>query len=76
MEEMSEFIIDGKHAGPGTPVVQLKGVRTEVPVKLEAIMEHRYRCTFVPEIAGAYLLSIWWSDRQLRGSPFKVSAHS
>jgi filamin len=31
--------------------------------------------TYLPDfgIAGAYLLNIQWSDRQVRGSPFKVN---
>lgn len=33
----------------------------------------RYRCTYIPETAGAYLLHITWNERQLRGSPFKVN---
>lgn len=72
VNEEAEFIIDAKYAGPGAPIVHMKGTRSEQPVEIQSIMDRRYRCSYTPRVPGAYLLTIWWSERQLRGSPFKV----
>lgn len=57
----------------GMPKVMLMGVKMDVEVCCTQIGENKYRCTYVPQIPGAYLLNIQWSDRQVRGSPFKVN---
>ncbi|VDI20904.1 filamin [Mytilus galloprovincialis] len=73
VREEAEFNIDGTQAGPGTPEVTLTGVKAEIPVKVIAIAQGKYRCQYVPVIPGAYLLNITWNNRQLRGSPYKVN---
>ncbi|XP_063426625.1 filamin-A-like isoform X1 [Mytilus trossulus] len=73
VREEAEFNIDGTQAGPGTPEVTLTGVKAEIPVKVIAVAQGKYRCQYVPVIPGAYLLNITWNNRQLRGSPYKVN---
>ncbi|ESO98830.1 hypothetical protein LOTGIDRAFT_231196 [Lottia gigantea] len=73
IREEAEFMIDGSHAGPGNPEVQLTGVRSEVNVIVTPLGGGKFRCTYIPLIAGAYLLHITWNGRQLRGSPYKVN---
>jgi filamin len=76
IKEEAEFIIDGSNAGPGKPVVKLMGVKCDISATCSAIGNDRYKCCYTPEIPGAYLLSISWSDYQVPGSPFKVSVTS
>ncbi|KAK2172345.1 hypothetical protein NP493_968g02016 [Ridgeia piscesae] len=73
VHEEAEFVIDGTDAGPGVPSVKLTGVTTDIDIHVTPVGINKYRCTYVPIMPGAYLLSITWSDRQVRGSPFKVS---
>jgi len=76
VKETAEFVIDGTDAGPGTPDVKLSGVKADVDVVTLSIGGNKYKCSYTPGFPGAYLLSIMWSDRQVRGSPFKVTVTS
>lgn len=73
MREDAEFVIDGTEAGPGQPHVTLTGVKSDVDVRVTSLGDNKYRCTYMPQLVGAYLLNIMWSDRQVKGSPFKVN---
>ncbi|XP_074658485.1 filamin-A-like isoform X4 [Tubulanus polymorphus] len=73
VKEEAEFMIDGSEAGPGQPEVKMSGVKADIDVKTVPIGDDKYRCTYIPVLPGAYLLNIHWSDRQVRGSPFKVN---
>ncbi|XP_064639227.1 filamin-A-like isoform X1 [Lineus longissimus] len=73
VREESQFTIDGSQAGPGKPHVHMTGVKADVEVKMTSLGNDQYKCTYVPLIPGAYLLNIHWSERQVRGSPFKVT---
>jgi len=78
VRQEAEFVIDGMEAGPGAPDVKLTGIKTDIHVQVTPLGEQKYRCVYKPQLPGAYLLNIMWSDRQVRGSPFKVNviAHS
>lgn len=69
----TEFMIDGKKAGPGVPRVRLSGVRAEVDVEMRALKYDRYKCKYVAPYPGGYLLHVEWSGFQVPGSPFKVN---
>jgi len=73
VKEQAEFVIDGANAGPGQPFVKLTGVKNDIAVSMKPIDNLSYICTYRPTIAGAYLLDITWSDRQVQGSPFKIT---
>lgn len=71
--EQGCFVIDGKMAGPGVPAARLLGLKEEVPVIMERIDEQLYGCSYMVGHPGAYLLTIWWSDRQIPCSPIKIT---
>lgn len=75
-------------SGNGMPVVRLTGVQADIEVRIRQMENNIFRCVYVPTAAGrrphdsisstcsllgAYLLSVTWADRQVRGSPFKVN---
>lgn len=62
-----EFFIEGK------PEVTLTGVRSEIDIIKKHLGNGRYYCTYIPVLPGGYLLHITWNNRQLKGSPYKVS---
>ncbi|VDP21298.1 unnamed protein product [Soboliphyme baturini] len=68
----SEFIIDGRQAGPGYPSCLLKGQKADVPVSLSQIDSYVWRASYVPYIPGLYKLEIKWLDKNVQGSPFRV----
>ena len=49
---VSEFIVDGRRAGPGDIRVELKGVRSALPVHVTPLKYDRYRCTYTPPLPG------------------------
>ncbi|XP_023932625.1 filamin-C [Lingula anatina] len=69
----AEFVIDGSQAGAGTPEVSMTGVKEDIHVKVKSLGGDKYRCTYTAQSAGAYLLNIQWSHRQVKGAPFKVN---
>ncbi|XP_078614622.1 filamin-A-like isoform X4 [Branchiostoma floridae x Branchiostoma japonicum] len=73
--EEAEFIIDGSEAGPGTPEVMMSGLKNDIDVRMVPMTDrpNSYRCYYYPKVPGAYLLNITWSQRQVNGSPFRVS---
>ncbi|XP_066266982.1 filamin-A-like isoform X4 [Branchiostoma lanceolatum] len=73
--EEAEFIIDGSEAGPGTPEVMMSGLKNDIDVRMVPMTDrpNSYRCYYYPKVPGAYLLNITWSQRQVSGSPFRVS---
>ncbi|CAE1275410.1 FLNA [Acanthosepion pharaonis] len=73
VREEAEFYIDGSKAGPGKPEVTLTGVRSEIDIIKKHLGNGRYYCTYIPVLPGGYLLHITWNNRQLKGSPYKVS---
>lgn len=76
VNDHTEFIIDGREAGPGVPEIKLVGLKSDINVTCTPVDDNAYSCSYVPEIAGAYLLSITWSGQHVPGSPFKVSVLS
>ncbi|XP_006823440.1 filamin-A-like [Saccoglossus kowalevskii] len=73
VNDESEFIIDGSLAGPGEPRCTMSGLKGDVPITITPIGNDVHRAKYTPLVAGAYLLHLTWSDRQVEGSPFKVS---
>ncbi|ESO02631.1 hypothetical protein HELRODRAFT_161920 [Helobdella robusta] len=73
MNSVAEFMLDG--AGPTEPQIVMIGVNGEVPVKYVKLAEGRYKCAYVPQAPGVYLLSITCHGNQIPGSPFKVTVH-
>ncbi|CAF1609722.1 unnamed protein product [Rotaria sp. Silwood1] len=79
VNEEAEFTIDASKTstqGTGMPIVRLTGVQADVEVRIRQIENNVFLCSYVPTIPGAYLLSITWAERQIRGSPFKVNVLS
>ncbi|XP_033637543.1 filamin-C-like isoform X2 [Asterias rubens] len=73
VSQLSEFFIDGSQAGPGVPNLRMSGVKSDIMVTLIPQGNNIYKAVFTPDIAGAYLLHLTWSDRQVPGSPFKLN---
>jgi len=73
VNQLSEFFIDGINAGPGSPSIQLTGLKGDVNVTCTSIGNSKYRCTYVPQHVGTYLLYISWGERQVVGSPYKLN---
>lgn len=78
----AEFIIDGSRALLNAtavseplpvPEIKLTGTRCDVDVRVVPIGHNVFRCVYVPQIPGAYLLNIKWNDRQVGDSPYKVN---
>ena len=57
----------------GSPEVTLTGIKAEVNVRIVAVGNGRFKCSYIAVVPGAYLLHINWNGRQLRGSPYKVN---
>ncbi|XP_076454287.1 filamin-A-like [Babylonia areolata] len=72
----AEFVVDGRRAGSGKVRVELKGVRTSLPVDITPIKYDRYRCTYTPAYPGGFLLYVYWSDILVPGCPHKVTVTS
>ncbi len=74
INQESDFIIDGSRAGDlvGLPEIRLTGTKCDIDVRMMQLGHNIYRCTYVAQIPGAYLLSIKWNDRQIGDSPYKV----
>ncbi|CAF3716192.1 unnamed protein product [Rotaria sordida] len=76
VNEEAEFTIDAsKTSAQSTsmPIVRLTGVQADVEVRIRQIENNIFLCSYVPTAPGAYLLSVTWAERQVRGSPFKVN---
>ena len=75
INQEADFVIDGSKAGElfGLPEVKLNGTRCDIDVRMMQLGHNIYRCTYVPQVPGAYLLSIKWNDRQIGDSPYKVN---
>lgn len=73
VKEEGEFVIDGSLAGPGSPDVKIVGLKSHVNVAITPLGDDKFRCTYIPEQPGAYLLNVKWGDRDVKGSPFKIS---
>lgn len=71
--EEIDFTIDGSAAGPGTPEVSFSGVKADVSVNIQRIGNNIYRATYVPIVAGSYLVNVTWSGRLVKGCPVKVN---
>jgi len=69
----AEFTIDGSQAGPGAPEVTMSGVKADINVHLHPSGNNVYRAAYTPSVAGAYLLNVAWSGRQIKGCPLKVT---
>lgn len=69
------FTIDGTEADQGDPMVQLTSYdkQNDIVVKSRPVAVNIFKCEYIPEKPGAYLLNICWNGRQLRGAPFKVT---
>ena len=48
-------------------------MKSDVDVRVMSLGDNKYKCAYTPQFPGAYLLNITWSDRQVKGSPFKVN---
>lgn len=75
INQETDFIIDGSRAGDlhSQPEIRFTGTRCDIDVRLQQISHNVYRCSYVPQIPGAYLLSIKWNERQVGDSPYKVN---
>lgn len=71
----SEFIVDGSRVDGlhSLPEIKFTGTRCDIDARLVQIAHNVYRCLYVPQIPGAYLLNVKWNDRQVGDSPYKVN---
>ncbi|GFO06181.1 filamin-c [Plakobranchus ocellatus] len=73
VNQPANFYVDGTQANPGKPRCHLQGVKDQLPVSVENVRPQVYKCTYIPERPGAYLLYVNWNDKPLKGSPYKVA---
>ena len=76
MSQEAEFVVDGSRVlGEiyGRPEIRLAGTRCDIEVRVAQLGRNIYRCTYVPQLPGAYLLNVKWCDRQVGDSPYKVN---
>ncbi|KAK3776300.1 hypothetical protein RRG08_039888 [Elysia crispata] len=72
-EVRTEFVIDGRKAGPGVPKVVLQGVQTTLPVEMKPLQYDRYRCAYTAPTPGGFLLYVYWSDVLVPKCPLKMT---
>lgn len=75
INQESDFVIDGSRAGEmsGVPEIRLTGTRCDIDVRVLQLGHSIYRCSYTPQIPGAYLLNIKWNNIQIGESPYKVN---
>jgi len=75
INQESDFVIDGSRAGEisGLPEIRLSGTRCDIDVRVLQLGHNIFRCSYVPQIPGAYLLNIKWNNIQIGESPYKVT---
>ncbi|RUS89528.1 hypothetical protein EGW08_002716 [Elysia chlorotica] len=73
VEVRTDFLIDGRKAGPGVPKVVMQGVHADVPVEMKALQYDRYRCAYTAPAPGGFLLYVYWSDALVPSCPLKVT---
>ena len=75
INQETDFVIDGSRAGDlvGLPEIKLAGTRCDIEVRTIQLGHNIYRCSYVPQVPGTYLLNIKWADRQVGHSPYKVN---
>ncbi|GFR62843.1 filamin-A, partial [Elysia marginata] len=69
----TEFVIDGRRAGPGVPRVVLQGVQSTLPVEMKPLQYDRYRCAYTAPSPGGFLLYVYWSEALVPKCPLKVT---
>jgi filamin len=70
-----EFIIDGSNAGDltGLPDVKMTGTWYDIEVRVVHMGNNVYKCSYVPQSPGTYLISCKWNETESIGdSPYKV----
>ncbi|XP_067948102.1 filamin-A-like isoform X2 [Watersipora subatra] len=71
--QINEFYIDGSKAADGEPTVILKDSRLQhLPVTVVPHGRKCYKCTYLVNEPGSYLLFVSWADRDLLNSPYTV----
>ena len=71
----SSFTIETRDAGAGTLKVHLRGVKNAFKVDIKPVDQRDVRtlvARYDPRKPGEYLISIFWTDCHVPGSPFKV----
>ena len=70
--DMVEFTVDVTEAGPGELMVKLDRPGKDGHVDMNPQGEGVIICTYKPDVAGQYIITIQWSGEQVPGSPFFV----
>ena len=76
---IGEFHIDTKHAGIGTLLVRVHGIRDSFKVEANSVSENKPRLLlahYYPMIPGEYTIFVRWSGSHVPGSPFTVHIKS
>ena len=70
-----DFFVDAKNAGTGKLQVEARGPDKKESKIFIAEDEGVYSLKCDPLLAGWYLIKVWWSKKQIPGSPFKLKVH-
>ncbi|XP_022287770.2 filamin-A-like [Crassostrea virginica] len=71
----SKFLVETAGAGAGQLAVRIRGPRGafKVNIQREEENDRTVLCSYDPEEPGIYVVSVKWSGRHVRGSPFCVN---
>lgn len=75
MHLIGEFSIDTKHAGIGTLMVRVHGIRDAFKVEAHPVSDNKPRLLiahYYPRMSGEYTIFVRWSGVHVPGSPFTV----
>ncbi|XP_063967076.1 filamin-B-like isoform X1 [Lytechinus pictus] len=66
------FTVDPIAAGPGELRVQVEGPNSMAKVSVDENRDGTYTVTYIPVEVGLFTLKIFWSDKQIPGSPYHI----
>ena len=74
MDEKVGISVDSRKSGVGTMRGETKGVDVSIDIHTEVLEESdgRHTVSFTPTDIGYYETNIFWNEKLVKGSPFKV----
>ncbi|CAM4955218.1 unnamed protein product [Rotaria socialis] len=78
VSEQAEFTIDTSQVanhGNYKPIVRLVDMQTNMEIRVHQIekKQNLFHCSYKPVAPGDYLLNVIWGEKEIHGSPFKIT---
>ena len=67
------FYINTQEAGNGNLDTHITGSEDEIDIRIEDKKDGTYVCSYVPPYDGPIQIDVRWSNKHVKGSPFKVN---